>query len=533
MYGSTETTGDIAVSSWPPGSEVPDPVPVGHVQATIPWRLVPGGQGTRELQCGGEQVALALLGAKDPVETQDGVRWYDTGDSAVTSEFGLTVTGRVGGTGGFAKVRGRRVDLALVEGGLESLPGIREATVLVQTGPMGTSQLVGVVATDAPLPDWRAAMRSRVPASHVPDRVVALPGIPRTSSGKVDHAAALRLSQNAPVMEPRSRTRSPPSPRRCLRRRAVRRDTRRRGPGLLSAVALAAMLRRHSRSRAPEDLFARAPRKRCFLPAGTAHRNDQACAVSEPQGGRWAQPSRHRKGTVRGLHRPHSLPTRRRHRSVTFASFPVCTSPGGRRHRIGGPEQEALEEGGQDALARLCANHIEARHHSAPIICLGWSFGAAVAVRCQIELARRGHDTPHIILLDPAMLVAEPGEDVQAWARQRLWEDSGYPGPAPMTTDAFIRTATSSGRLTQVHSERVKQWLWTLSATRRAAAEGFPPPPTATATVLRARIEDGFIYPSWLSDPGPLMTVIDIHSTHFGLLGGDALLTVGSISTPR
>lgn len=529
-YGSTETTGDVAVSRWPPAADVPDPVPVGFVQGATLWRLGRQNDGTEVLQCGGHQIALTVLGAERAIITANGVRWYSTGDTASMGAHGLTVTGRVGGASGFAKVRGRRIDLAMVETGLESLPLIKESTAMVWTGPMGTEQLLGFVAAESLPPDWRATLRGRVPQSHMPDRVVVVPALPRTSSGKVDQAAALRLSRVIPNTGAGFPDAVVSVAAHILGYEVALNDNLvETGLDSLSAVALSAALEEaFGIPCAPQDLF----------------RENSLGAIARYM---LAQPVRE-GASIRCLRSGLSLtgPSARPMvgSGTVLVLFPpaVGTSLGYFRlvsHlrftgqidaiELGAQERAALDDGGQEALATLCADRVQERHASAPIVCLGWSFGAAIAARCQIVLASRGLDTPHLVLLDPAMFHVIPGEDVQQWARRRLWEDSDYAGPTPTSMSAFVSATRSSGRLALVHPDRIEEWLHMLAATRQAASEGFSSRPTTTTTVLRAMNEGLLNYPAWLSESDPRIGVVDIDSTHFRLLGEDALPTVAAV----
>jgi acyl-CoA synthetase (AMP-forming)/AMP-acid ligase II len=93
------------------------------------------------------------------------------------------------------KIGGRRVDLAEVEAGLRSVPGIRDAFAQ----PRGASgrTLSAAVASDLAGAEIRRLLGERLAPWKIPARIIVLKEFPRTARGKAD-ARALRQMLDAP-----------------------------------------------------------------------------------------------------------------------------------------------------------------------------------------------------------------------------------------------------------------------------------------------------------------------------------------------
>jgi hypothetical protein len=129
----------------------------------------------------------------DPFAGRPEARMYRTGDRARHRTDGqLEFVGRADDQ---VKVRGHRVELGEVSAALAAEPGVRDAAVTLVQGPAGDSRLVGYVAADdssaEPVSEegLLAGLRERLPGYMVPARIVRLPKLPATPSGKVDRAA--------------------------------------------------------------------------------------------------------------------------------------------------------------------------------------------------------------------------------------------------------------------------------------------------------------------------------------------------------
>ena len=201
MYGPTETT------VWSTAHRVVDregPIPIGRpILNTNVYvlddqrRPVPQGM-PGEVWIGGAGVALGywnrleLTDARfvhDPFSDVPGARMYRTGDVGRWRADGtLAFLGRVDTQ---VKVHGHRIELAEVERVLESLPGIRQATVDAR-GEVADRRLIGWVLFDDDLDDpptsseLRRELRTRLPAFMVPAILVPVTEMPLTLNGKVD-----------------------------------------------------------------------------------------------------------------------------------------------------------------------------------------------------------------------------------------------------------------------------------------------------------------------------------------------------------
>ncbi|MGW1621251.1 SDR family NAD(P)-dependent oxidoreductase [Streptomyces sp. NPDC002172] len=198
-YGSTETCGKIAVES-PAGPRVPGssglPLPGMEV------RIVPaeGAGEDGEIWVRGPGV---MLGYHDrPEETAAALRdgWYRTGDLGRLDEHGfLTVTGRAGDR----IVRGgENVDPAEVERVLCGLPGVRDAAVVGRAHPLLGEVPVAFVVPDRPGLDPAPLLRAcaAVLSAHkVPEEVLPIPAVPRTSGGKPRRALLRRALADRPA----------------------------------------------------------------------------------------------------------------------------------------------------------------------------------------------------------------------------------------------------------------------------------------------------------------------------------------------
>lgn len=115
-----------------------------------------------------------------------------TGDSGRWNESGeLEFLGRVDS---MIKVNGQRIEPARIESVLRLHPAVIDCAVVVREE--STRMLVAWVATRGTAPheeEWRLFLRSRLPASHLPARVIATASLPHTPAGKIDRRALTRM----------------------------------------------------------------------------------------------------------------------------------------------------------------------------------------------------------------------------------------------------------------------------------------------------------------------------------------------------
>lgn len=204
FYGMSEGSGDATWydGRWAAHSErIPIGRPIHNTRVYVldsSGAPVPPGV-TGEIHVGGVGVAKGYRGRPDltderflpdPFVEDADARMYRSGDLARWSAEGLLeFVGRVDQQ---VKVRGIRIELGDIEAALRSLDDVDDAAVSVRT--IGQDrQLVAyaVPADDAPSDPaaLRAALARTLPEYMVPARVIYLPALPLTPSGKLDRAS--------------------------------------------------------------------------------------------------------------------------------------------------------------------------------------------------------------------------------------------------------------------------------------------------------------------------------------------------------
>ncbi|HUS65348.1 MAG TPA: AMP-binding protein [Kofleriaceae bacterium] len=202
-YGSTEAALVTAVA-FPPGAELPDPMPMGRAVRGVELAL-DGGDGAQDALRPGAQAELWVAGdvlldgyrhdaertAEAFAPASSAARWFRTRDVVRCDADGeLHFVSRLDR---MVKVKGLRVDLGEVEAALEAVAGVRDAAVIALADPLSGARLIGFAAGEA-LEEAavRDALRGLVPAHMVPDRVEVRARLPRTVTGKLDRAALER-----------------------------------------------------------------------------------------------------------------------------------------------------------------------------------------------------------------------------------------------------------------------------------------------------------------------------------------------------
>ncbi|MGW6915119.1 MupA/Atu3671 family FMN-dependent luciferase-like monooxygenase [Kitasatospora sp. NPDC054939] len=204
-YGPTEASMMVTSHRVDPLDDAP---PVGRPVAGVAVRLLDG-DGRRvplgavgEIHAGGAAPALGYLGrpretaaafvadpfAQDPAAENPAASagLYRTGDlGRWTAAGALQYLGRRDEQ---VKIRGVRVEPAETRRVLLGLPGVRDAAVVVRSGPDGGPGLVGYLVLDpgAAAADVLAGLAERVPPQFVPGAWVLLDRIPLNASGKHD-----------------------------------------------------------------------------------------------------------------------------------------------------------------------------------------------------------------------------------------------------------------------------------------------------------------------------------------------------------
>ena len=184
-YGSSETSGGC----------VYDGAPLSIAEA----RIVGG-----EVQLAGAMLAEGYLADEERTAraflTEEGRRWYRTGDAGEFVEGRLRVTGRLDDV---LISGGEKVSLGLVESVVRELDGFANAVVVRAEHerwgevPVVVAETPPASATDVPerLAALREAVGSRLGAAARPDRLVEVDRLPLLASGKPDRRALTDLAR--------------------------------------------------------------------------------------------------------------------------------------------------------------------------------------------------------------------------------------------------------------------------------------------------------------------------------------------------
>lgn len=206
MYGPTETTIWSSTTAATADREV---VPLGTPIANTQFYLldrwhepVPPGE-VGELFIGGEGVARGYLNRDDltrerfvPNPFATG-RMYKTGDLArYTLDGTLEFIGRADNQ---VKIRGNRIELGEIETRLATLPGVRDAVVIVREDKPGDARIVAYLQTSATvtIEAVRKHLADELPEYMMPAHVVTLGAFPLTPNAKVDRAKLPKPKEEA------------------------------------------------------------------------------------------------------------------------------------------------------------------------------------------------------------------------------------------------------------------------------------------------------------------------------------------------
>jgi L-proline---[L-prolyl-carrier protein] ligase len=209
LYGPTETN----VCCWYDVTELPDveagPVPIGRAipgdrlaAVTDEGALAPAGE-LGELCVTGDTVMVGYRNdpgrtaerlVEVPGLTEPGELAYRTGDLVVLGEDGDYRF--VGRRDNQVKTRGYRVELGDVEAAIAANPAVVDCAVVAVPDEAVSNRLVAYVVASGDA-DLAADCAQRVPKYMVPERFEVVPGLPTTSTGKVDRT---RLTSEATAL---------------------------------------------------------------------------------------------------------------------------------------------------------------------------------------------------------------------------------------------------------------------------------------------------------------------------------------------
>ena len=529
-YGSTEVSGDVTFFRLPPDAQIPARIPIGTGVPGVELRVVADdgtvGAGRGELHVGGSQVALGYLGdapEKAPVFwTETGldaidVRWFRTHDLVEVLDAGLVYVGRRGNTD---KVRGRRVDVNGVARQLEALPGVTEAAAWVEEDQVGLRTLAAAVALtsdDLSTPSLLLTILSEsVLPQMVPDRLVMVDRLPRTTSGKVDRRALMRDG----------------SPRKLPREQDF-------ATGIEYAIALAIAevigtgkfgSRTRLREIGLDSLRSVLAAERicqmlgCSIDALELLAKDSVEEIAHAAISLQGKP---RAGALRVVRAGVGTPLIFVHPAIGtgIGYFPLVSRlPASLPIVFLELDPEAtgqLVSGGIGKLAQHYAGLI-AKHLDTDLVHLvGHSFGAVLLPALCRELEGRGIAVPIPVLLDPTIPTTAPPSALD-WALRRILSDSGYDADLPPEvidlSGALNLVRTRPGPLRGVSEDLIAHWARVLTASSGSLYGYAPPAWERKALVVMARKRDSVVGDTtWVQAALSDATVKTIECSHFEL----------------
>ncbi|QMU20405.1 long-chain fatty acid--CoA ligase [Gordonia rubripertincta] len=221
-WGMTEIS-PMATFSRPPASTDDDPErrwayirKQGRLLPGLQWKLVDedgrvmphDGISRGEILIRGPWVATGYYRADHPDKFDDG--WLRTGDIGVVDEHGyLTIVDR---TKDLIKSGGEWISSVALEEALIEHPAVHEAAVVSVPHPRWQERPVAYVVGDEGLDvdEVKAELADRVPRWWVPELIVAVDALPRTSVGKLDKRRLREQAAGTPdLWEPTSAADSP------------------------------------------------------------------------------------------------------------------------------------------------------------------------------------------------------------------------------------------------------------------------------------------------------------------------------------
>lgn len=213
-YGPTEATVSASLAQLHAGQPVTIGTPLPNYGLLVmcdDHQLLAQGE-TGELCIFGPGVAQGYLGRPDLTSEKfidnpwaihdDEKRLYRTGDLARLDEYGqIQCLGRADDQ---IKIRGFRVELGEIEAALCDQQGIGTAAVILRQ-ENGIEQLVAFVVPDngdlgsVETKSLRSALKARLPAYMIPNRIEVIARVPRLLSGKIDRKALRQLALSTVV----------------------------------------------------------------------------------------------------------------------------------------------------------------------------------------------------------------------------------------------------------------------------------------------------------------------------------------------
>lgn len=519
-YGSTEVTGDVAYFTLGPSENVPDPMPLGRAVPGVTWEIASDG----ELVIGGVQVALGYVTstghdtrqAFDVSASEAGGRGFKTGDKVAAEGDLLFYRGRRDSQ---AKVRGRRIDLNGISAVLESLPEVTEAFAWVEEHE-GLPTLVAAVALLDPevaVATLLSALSKLVPGHLVPDRIVRVPSLPRTISGKVDRRRLLARSAPRPI--PRETEFATGMEYAVAVAVAEVIGNGEFGPlTLLSETgldSLRSVMVAQGLSRTFDCGFDGASLRALNTVQSIAQ--EVLRLQAQVPCGEWRY-VRQTEGPVvvfihpaigTGLGYFPMIARLRANASIALLEQSQAAT-------------EILVRDGVDGLARYYASVILRECPGRPVHLVGYSFGGAIVPALVREGARLGVALAEPVLIDPR-IPDEPPSSLRDWALRRILSDSGYESFLPrreLDLDGAMHILTEEkGYLAGVSRHQVRHWSDSLQANSEHLVGYQPPLMTGPATVVFSAAADAVVGGlDWLAGSVPDASALQLDCSHYELL---------------
>jgi acyl-coenzyme A synthetase/AMP-(fatty) acid ligase/acyl carrier protein len=160
-----------------------NPLPAG-----VPGELYLGGPGVAQGYLNRPELTRERF-VPDPFGGEKSQRLYRTGDIVKYLPDGNIEFIRRADTQ--TKIRGFRIEPGEIEAVLKAHPEVENAVVVAREERSGQRELVGYVVarSDEILTSWRSYLEEKLPFYMIPSRLVRVPELPTTPSGKIDRLA--------------------------------------------------------------------------------------------------------------------------------------------------------------------------------------------------------------------------------------------------------------------------------------------------------------------------------------------------------
>ena len=197
LYGPTETN-VVTWRSVPPEFDGSQPLSIGY---PCPYAAVRIDAGSGELLAGGDSLMRGYWNRPDETKRSfvmlDGILYYRTGDRvSVAPDGSYLFAGRLDRQ---VKRRGFRIELGEIEAALLSNEDILEAAVVAVEGEQEAVMIAAFVRLSSPgavnTADIKVHCGRRLPSYMLPDRIVFLDAIAKSSRGKIDYLALGKMAE--------------------------------------------------------------------------------------------------------------------------------------------------------------------------------------------------------------------------------------------------------------------------------------------------------------------------------------------------